>query len=704
MTARRDPPVHPKYPNVFSPIRLGPVEIPTRFFFAPHGSALSAGTKPSDDLVAYSAERVTGGGCGLVIVALVAHERGRTRQPSPHPPENIAAFRVMADAIHAAGGKIFGQIFYWWGGFGQWQPLSPPAPSLGPSTRQFGYSDRTVSTHAMGKDEIAAMHAAVRRSAGHLREAGFDGVMLHGSHAGLIEQFLSPYFNQRTDEYGGNLENRMRFLVESLQAAREGAGPDLAVGMRFNCDELLPGGYGVETAREVVGEICARGLVDYIDLDVGVEPQQFHHGMPTSFVAPQPYRPFVEQVRQAAGATPVLSVLGRITSMADAEAAIAAGVCDVVGAARQLIAEPEFVKNAREGREDRSRTCVACNWCTAAGGDGAQGCIVNPASYRERLWGVASFAPAARPSRVVIIGGGPGGLEAARVSAIKGHKVTLFEARERLGGALALWADLPGRETYRQAVDWWAGEVARLGVDVRLGAAADAAAVLAEQPDAVIVATGARYSPGGRSITFDADLPGSDRPFVYRPEEILLGGARPSGRVVLVDGEGLHASAGIAELLALGGADVTYVTAGFSPLSPRLVDSFEARFIVQRLKAAGVRFAPTTWIRSIGEGAVTLYDVHTGEERIEPVDAVVLSTGRVPLDGLARELEGRVPQLFTIGDALAARPLATAPYEGQKFARLIGEPGAPSTVCDAFFRPDEPELTPYPADVLRARA
>lgn len=697
--------MHPKYPNVFSPIRLGPVEIPTRFFFAPHGSALSAGTKPSDDLVAYSAERVRDGGCGLVIVALVAHERGRTRQPSPHPPENIAAFRVMADAIHAAGGKIFGQIFYWWGGYGQWQPLSPPAPSLGPSTRQFGYSDRTVSTHAMGKDEIRAMTDAVRTSAAHLREAGFDGVMLHGSHAGLIEQFLSPYFNQRTDEYGGSLENRMRFLVESLQAAREGAGPELAVGMRFNCDEMLPGGYGVETAREVVGEICARGLVDYIDLDVGVEPQQFHHGMPTSFSEPQPYRPFVEAVRGAAGATPVLSVLGRITSMAQAEAAIAAGVCDVAGAARQLIAEPDFVRNAREGREERSRTCIACNWCTAAGGDGAQGCTINPASYRERLWGRHSFAPAARPSKVVIVGGGPGGLEAARVSALKGHSVTLFETRNRLGGALALWADLPGRETYRQAIGWWAGELARLGVAVRLGAAADAGAVLAERPDAVVVATGARYSPGGRSITLDADIPGHDRAFVYRPEDILLSGARPSGRIMLVDGEGLHASAGIAELLASAGGEVLYVTAGFSPLSPRLVDNFEARFIVQRLKAAGVQFAPTTWVRRIGEGEIGLYDVHTDAERtVNGVDAVVLVTGRVPLDALARDLEGQVPQLFTIGDALAARPLAAATYEGQMFARCIGEPGAPTTVCEAFFRADAPELTPFPADVKRARA
>jgi 2,4-dienoyl-CoA reductase-like NADH-dependent reductase (Old Yellow Enzyme family)/thioredoxin reductase len=673
-----------------------------RFFFAPHGSSLSAGTKPSDDLVAYSVERVQGGGCGLVIVAMVAHERGRTRQPSPHPPENIAAFRVFTDAIHAAGGKIFGQVFYWWGGFGQWQPLSPPAPSLGPSTRQFSYNDRGVSTHAMGREEIRAMNAAMRQTARNMREAGFDGLLLHGSHAGLIEQFLSPYFNERTDEYGGSLDNRMRFMVESLQAAREGAGPDLAIGIRINCDEMLPGGYGTATAHEVVRTICGQGLVDYIDLDMGIEPQQFYHGMPTSFAEKQPYRRAVEAVRGAAGDIPVLSVLGRVTSMAEAEAALAAGVCDVAGAARQLIAEPDFVQNARTGQEARSRSCIACNWCTAAMGDGAQGCIINPASYRERLWGRAHFAPAPQAARVVIAGGGPGGMEAARVAALKGHKVTLFEARARLGGAFALWADLPGREGNRLAIDWWESELQRLGVDIRLNTDATAEAVLAEAPDAVIIATGARYSPGGRSITLDADIPGHDRSFVYRPEDILLHGARPAGRVLLLDGEGLHASAGIAELLAKNGAEVTYVTAGFSPLSPRLIDNFESRHIVQRLKQAGVRFAPTSWLKSIGEGNATLYDMHTGEERTESVDGVVLITGREPQDALARALEGRVVQLFTIGDALAARPLAAASYEGQKFARLIGEPGAPATFAQAFFRPDEPATTPLPADLRRA--
>lgn len=693
--------MHPRYPHVFSQVRLGPVELPNRYFFAPHGSSLSAGTKPADDLVAYSAERVKNGGCGLVIVALAAHERGRTRQPSPHPPENVAAFRALADAVHAAGGKVFGQAIVHWTGGGWWQPLSPPAMAFAPSVRQFGFGGRTSSTRAMSKADIAAMLATLRDTATNMHAAGIDGVMLHASHAALIEQFLSPYFNEREDEYGGSLDNRMRFMVESLEACREGGGAGFAVGMRLNCDEQIAGGYGVDTAREVVRSVAERGLADFIDLDVGLEPQQFHHGMPTGFEAKHYYRPFVEKVRDAAGSLPVLSVLGNITAMAEAEQALASGVCDVVGSARQLIVEPEFVRLAREGREREGRTCIACNWCTAAGGDGAQGCSINPASYRDRQWGMHSWTPAAYASRVVVVGGGPGGMEAARVAARKGHRVVLFEGREALGGALAQWAALPGREHYGAAVDWWTGELGRLGVDVRLGMPADADAVLAEGPDAVIVATGARYDPGGRSITRDADLPGSEGDTVFTPEAILAGGDRPDGRVWVIDGEGYHTGAGIAELLAAEGAKVRLVTAGHSPVSPRNTDNWEERYIVARLKAAGVRLYNSTWVRAIGDRRITLYDVHTGKVRKKKADAVVLATGRVPQDALARELEGRVAQVFTIGDALAARMLAAAPFEGQKFARLVGEPDAPATTSEAWFAADTFDVMPFPADVPR---
>jgi pyruvate/2-oxoglutarate dehydrogenase complex dihydrolipoamide dehydrogenase (E3) component len=302
---------------------------------------------------------------------------------------------------------------------------------------------------------------------------------------------------------------------------------------------------------------------------------------------------------------------------------------------------------------------------------------------------------------VVIVGGEPGGMEAARVAARKGHRVTLIERRARLGGALALWAELPGREHYGAAIDWWERELARLAVDIRFGIEATAETVLAEEPDAVIVATGARYNAGGRSITLDADIPGFELPFVHRPEDVLLDGARPAGKVFVFDAEGYHTGAGIAEALAANGAEVQFVTAGYSPVSARNTDNWEERYIVGRMKANGVRLRPSTWLRRIEPGAVTLYDIHTEAESREPADAVVLATAREPVDGIARSLEGRVSQLFTIGDALAARMLAAATYEGQKFARMIGEPGAPATVTEAWFAPDDPATMLLPADVPR---
>jgi 2,4-dienoyl-CoA reductase-like NADH-dependent reductase (Old Yellow Enzyme family)/pyruvate/2-oxoglutarate dehydrogenase complex dihydrolipoamide dehydrogenase (E3) component len=694
--------MHPKYPHVFSPIRLGPVELPNRYYFAPHGVALTVGTQPSNDLVAYATERVKDGGCGLVILSCTVHERGRNYQPCPYPPDNVGAFRALADAVHEAGGKIFAQLWYHWCATGQWQPLSPPAPPLGPSKLQYGIGGRTLSTHEVSREEIRMMRDALRQSTANLRAAGFDGVEIHASHGGFVEQFLSPYFNRRTDDYGGSLENRMRVLVESLETAREAAGSHMAVGMRFNCDELLPGGYDTGLAHTVLKAVCAKGLLDFVDLDVAVEPNQLYIGMPSAFVAKHVYRPYVEKVRGAAGSVPVLSVLGRITAMSEAEAVIAAGICDLTGSARQLIAEPQFVKNAREGREGLSRTCIACNWCLGAMGDGAQGCTLNPASYRERLWGVDTFTPAHRPAKVVIIGGGPAGMEAARVSALRGHAVTLFEARGTLGGGLALWAQLPGREFVAKGVEWWERELGRLAVKVNRGTPATAQAVLALRPDAVVIATGACFSSDGRSAILDQPIPGADRTHVYRPEELLLGGLHLSGKIVLLDGEGTHASSGIAEMLALKGCEVLHLTPEFAPYSTRIYDVFESKFVATRLAEAGVKLLPGTWVRDIGNREVRVYNVFTERQSvIADVDAVVLVTGRLPVDGLAQELEGKVGQLFTIGDALAVRPLASAAFEGQKFARYIGEPGAPKSTAEAYFRPEDPRVFPAPAAALR---
>jgi pyruvate/2-oxoglutarate dehydrogenase complex dihydrolipoamide dehydrogenase (E3) component len=305
---------------------------------------------------------------------------------------------------------------------------------------------------------------------------------------------------------------------------------------------------------------------------------------------------------------------------------------------------------------------------------------------------------------VVVVGGGPAGLEAARVSAIRGHDIELLESRLALGGALALWAKLPGREAYQESIIWWERELKRLGVKIHLGTPASAAGILAKAPDAVILATGSLYSAGGRSNHRDLDISGFEQNFVVRPEEILLGQAKPSGKILVLDGEGMHAAVGIAEMLGSAGNDVEFLTPYLAPISPRLTGTQDAPFIMKRLRQAGVKISAMSYIKHIGDHKVTVCDVYSEDERIiENVDAVVLATGRIQVNHLEQELDGKVAQLFTVGDALAVRMWSTASFEGHKFARYIGEPNAPANVADVYFGPDDPLLMAMPADMARPK-
>jgi 2,4-dienoyl-CoA reductase-like NADH-dependent reductase (Old Yellow Enzyme family)/thioredoxin reductase len=691
-----------KYPRVFSPIQIGPVQLKNRIYSAPHAVPLNLGGMPSDDFVHYNAARARGG-CGLVVLSLVAHNRVRSLWPNIGVKEFVGAFKAVTSAVHDGGAKIFGEPWHFWGFGGQWHPWGTSAPALGPSVNQFSFHHQGWATREMSRDDIRGVIDTFRHATANLLDAGFDGVMMHAAHGALLEQFLSPYFNRRTDEYGGSLENRMRLLVESLTAVREVAAGKMAVGMRLNCDELLDGGYHTKDAYQVLKRIADMGLIDYVDLDVAVEPNQFWLGMPTVFSEVHPYKPFIEAVRGAAGQAKVLGVLGRLTSIAEGEAALAAGLCDVVGAARAFIAEPDLVKNAFEGKEEQSRTCIACNWCLHGMlTDGAMSCAINPTSYRERYWGPDSLVRAKRARKVVVVGGGPAGLEAARVAAERGHDVTLIEARDHLGGGLALWAGLPGREFYAKSVAWWERELARLGVRVRLGVDATERSVLTDAPDAVIVATGARYSREGHSSFRDQPIPGHAESYVSTPEDVLLGVSKPTGRVVIVDAEGLHAGVGVAEVLANRGCEVVFLTPEFSPVNNRVRGTEQTRFIMQRLRKARVTIMPSTYAKSVAAHRVVAFDVHSDEERVLAVDHVVLATARVSVNGLEKALAGKVEQLFVVGDAAAARMWAAAAYEGHHFARQIGEPGAPKSWSEAYFRDFDVTLMPMPGDMKRA--
>jgi NADPH-dependent glutamate synthase beta subunit-like oxidoreductase len=275
-------------------------------------------------------------------------------------------------------------------------------------------------------------------------------------------------------------------------------------------------------------------------------------------------------------------------------------------------------------------------------------------------------------------------MEAARVAAKKGHRVVLFEKKDKLGGQMNLWAALPGRQVFGTTPTWYERQLQKLGVDVRLRTDATAAAILAERPDAVIVATGARYIRTGESGFMELPIPGHDQPFVYTPEQIIEDGARPGGRVLVLDEEGINTAAGVAEILATAGAQVRLVTRWLAPVQH--MGAFEFAFVIPRLRALGVELEQMRWLKEIGDKTVTTFDVFTNDERIDEIEAVVLCTARRSTTTLGKELDGKVGQLFVAGDAMSPRGLSEAFYEGHRFARYIGEEGALRNFEEDFFR------------------
>lgn len=680
-----------RYPHVFRPLRLGTVEVANRIYMSPHGIALEVPTPgheayhvPAAELAHYFAERARGG-TGLIFHSTQVGPAARQHNLSSNPgfDESVPSYERVAEMVHEQGAKIMAEVWYASHLLKMWEARGPEAPTLGASAGQH-YASPSVR-RAIGRDEIrrlAELHAIAARN---LRRAGYDGIEVHVSHGAIFEHFLSPRFNQRADQYGGSLENRVRALRETLETIRDAIGADLAVGIRMNADELLADGLTEEGTREILAHLAGLDLLDFVDLDVSVEPDQ-QHLMTTTYFEPRLHNAArVANVSPAARPLTVLATPGRVTSMAEAERLLAGGSVDMVGLVRGLIAEPELVNRARDGRERRGRTCIAANHCTEGGG-GTFGCAINPAAGREERWGAARLVPAPRSMHVAVVGGGPAGLEAARVAATRGHAVTLFERRPELGGSLALWARVPGREHLASFVNWQARELEELGVDVRLGAEVGRDEVVAAAPDVVLVATGSRYSPEGRSGYDPRPVPGWNRPSVLAPESVIDGTARVGGAVVVVDEEGMHTAAGVAEIAAADGADVELVTRRLSPF-PALVVNQQLGYVVSRLRRAGVRISTSTWVREIRDDAIVLFDVVTEEEREVSGVRVVLATAREANDDLAGELDGAVPYAYVVGDALAPRSLREATYEGHRFARVIGEHDMPATVGETLFAP-----------------
>ncbi|MFH1480632.1 MAG: FAD-dependent oxidoreductase [Pseudomonadota bacterium] len=647
-----------EFSHIFDPIKIGNVVIPNRVYFTAHHSRIQPVLgAPNDDQIAYFEERAKNG-VGLII-ASITHPAPMTTVPtyvSAVDDKAIPLWAKQAEAIHRHGTKVIAQMAHY-GKLGS--PHGAGGATLGPSATEVpGLLPRACEVcHEMDKDEIAEMVEVWVHAAINMKKADYDGIQISAVRGMLVASFISAAMNKRKDEYGGSLENRLRFPIEIIEKTRAAVGPDFLMGVRFDCDEFVEGGTSLDEGKKIAQIFEATGQMDFIEIGQGAE--RMAH-------IPSMYFPLGAFIHLGAAVKSVVKIPviqgGRINDPVMAEQVLKDNLVDMVGMARPFIADPEFLKKTREGRVDEIRKCIACvESCGSRYIEAAipVRCVLNPEAGREREFGIK---PAQVKKRVMVIGGGPAGCEAARVAAIRGHQVVLYEKENELGGQLKIAGKAPGRLDFLEPPRWYTLQLKKLGVEVHLGTGATAEMIREKRPDAVVVATG--------SVPGKLDAPGGDRSTVVGVRDVLQEKVEAGNHVVVVD-QGHHMEGlSVSDWLSERGKSVEL-------LSPAVyaggqVDTATLQILYTRLLKKGVRLTPMTRVKAIEEKAVIVANVLTGvERRIEPVDTVVLADVGTADDHLYRALKGEIKELFLIGAALAPRRALHAFWEGAKSGREI---------------------------------
>ncbi|MEE9199018.1 MAG: FAD-dependent oxidoreductase, partial [Dehalococcoidia bacterium] len=512
----------------------------------------------------------------------------------------------------------------------------------------------------METDEVEeAVHmfgAAARR----VREGGMDGVELAVGLGYLFAEFLSEEGNERTDKYGGStLEERMTFLYDVVDEVRKELGPDLILGVRL-FDDLVDYSLRLDDLWEIAPLLEATGVLDYFNAWQGIALAE-HKGitghLPSYYYEPGQFAYLAGGIKEVVS-LPVIGA-GRIDSPALAEQLIQEGKMDMVGMARALIADPHLPNKARDGRADDIRYCIACTQSCVGHiylGMGV-GCIYNPVTGREREWG--EVVPASLKKKVVVVGGGPAGMEAARVAAERGHRVVLFEKGRRLGGQVNIVMKTPKRESFEEIILFFERQLPKLGVEVRTSQAAGVEEVLVEEPDAVVIATG--------STPLRPAIPGADGKNVVSTWDVLMDTAEVGERVVVVDTQGRPEASTVAEYLADMGKRVEVVT-GLQYVGREITPPVW-HHLTERLLKKGVRLTPLTGVFEVLEDSLYVYSTVTWEPGyIEGVDTVVFAAGGQAEDELYHQLKGKVSELHAIGDCYQPRDIEVAVVDGHRVA------------------------------------
>lgn len=652
-----------RYPQVERPIALNGVELRNRIVMPAHTTNFGEHHLPSQRHIDYHRERAKGGVGAIIFEAIRVTDNtlGRPQGVAGFLPGSVEAFRRVADATHEHGVPLIGQVCHMGR---QIEGEFERTCSLGASPVR--WSTSAFAPREMSRRDMDHVRDGFVRTSLNLFEAGLDGLELHWGHGHLLQQFLSPSSNRREDAYGGPVENRMRFPLEVLKAVRGAIGQDRCMGIRFTAEEFLPDGITPDMAVEIVLRAVAEVRIDFVHVTHSAYNMAYSVGtqmadMTFDEAEVRPLSGIVRRALRAAGsAVPVMTVC-KYRDLAEAEAVIAAGEADMVGMARAHIADPAIVAKSLAGREDEVRTCIACNQGCAQHLERniAVTCLVNPIAGREAEWPEPMAGGSAR--RILVVGGGPAGMEAAYVAAASGADVTLWDRSARLGGRLALAPRMLGRENFGTFLDLQRRRLDRHGVTVELGRAATLGDIAAHRPDLVIVATGStpsahRFPSGAEALTVDDAVESPDR---------------VGANVVVHDETGDWPAFSLLEHLALNGRRVTLMT----PLAAIAwrTTIYSTAATRTRLRALKVRIVPLRTLVDFEAGRLAVEDVSTGEvEMIDGIDTVIAARPNVAFNPLEAGLEAAGIAFMLAGDCLAPRTALEAVFEGHAAGRRAG--------------------------------
>ncbi len=637
------------FSELWQPFRVGNLQITNRLVMPPMATNFAANDgSVSERQIAYYLRRAKGG-VGYITfehTGILPQGKASPNMALIDEDDKIPSFRKLTEAIHEAGGKIIIQINH---AGRQTSASITGAPIVAPSP--IPCPVRKEMPHPLTKEEIQKIIEAFVQAAKRVQKAGADGIEIHMAHGYLLAQFLSPFSNQRNDEYGGNLENRMRLPLQVLEAVRQAVGPQFPIICRLSADEYVEGGIKIGEAKEIAQNLEKKGA-DALHISACLAASVYLNH-PPYYAEEGIFVPLAQSIKSAVS-IPVITV-GRIRTPHLAKQILQEGKADLVSMGRALIADPDLPQKAFQGKTEEIIPCISCNRCIQSIRRGALQCAVNPEAGRENS---LRLSKTEAPKKVWVIGGGPAGMKAAEIAARRGHRVILYEAKKELGGQFLLAALPPKKAVLREFISYLERQLANLPMDIFLETPFSSSLLEKDKPDVAILAAGSK--------PLFPDLPGIKEAKTFSVWEALSQPHLLGTKILIIGGGGIGAE--VADFLSERGQQVTLMEMR-EGIALDLVVHLQY-FLNLRLQAKGVQILTSTKaLRFDGDG-LWVEDQH-GVRKLSGYDAFVIAMGATPQNELIPYLKDHIPEVYVIGDAMKPREVMEAILEGTEVALKI---------------------------------